>query len=347
MKAWNVKYKYETIPTIKGNDYEIGFALGELFHGEYKKLDKYKKNLKDPKVNEYLSLLQPFLRANCRPAYDEICGRADGAKIDVKLLFASLCQEELSLNSQEHCTSIMVSTENNKVLAHNEDGDFNKKNARVVRVERKGSGAHYEIAEDNSLSSSTIFVGKDLVFSTNSINFNHYDLKNVPTFAFYKMCSCCKTFEDLLTVVKNTPITSACGLNVCDVPNKKFYYIEKVLDKFDLKPIDGVNVHTNHLLASKFADLKPEKWHKTSTSLSRRTIANDLIKNRKDLNVEEVYKIITYYGSCDFNSVMSKKNTGYDCLTFGTYVLDLKNKLSFLHVHNKKNTVFELDLPKF
>ncbi len=347
MKNWNSKYKYDYVPTIKGNDYEIGVSLGQIFHADYKALKRHYISLKNPRVIEYITWLLPFLRNNCKPAYDEICGRADGAKIDVKLLLVSLCEEEMFLRHAEHCTSILVSTKENEVLAHNVDGNYTKKNTCFVKMERRGGIAHYEIADSNSLSGSSIFVGKELVYCTNSLAFDDFDLKNVPTNMFFKMCSCCKNFAELMDVVKKTPITSACGLNVCDVPNKKFYYIEKVHDKYDLKVVNGINVHTNHILAKKFLPLRPERVDKTSTSLSRQTIVNGLIAGRKDLNIDEVYKVLTYYGTCDFNSVMSKRNTGYDSLTFGTYILDINNKMSTLRIHNKKRTIFDLDLPKF
>ncbi len=347
MKRWNVKYKFDTIPTIKGNDYEIGFALGELFRGEYKKLKKFEKQLRDPRVEEYISWLLPTLRRNCRPAYDEMCGRADGAKIDIKIVALSLCQTELRGIISEDCTTIMVSAPKNSLLAHNEDGAYEKYNMRVVKIERQKSCAHYEIACARFLSTSTFFVSKNLVYSMNSLATNKVDIKSMPTYCFRKLLACCKTFEELLEVVKNTPITTAVGINVCDVKSKKFYYIEKVLDGFDIKPIEGINLHTNHILAKKFLKFRPDRLRKVSTSLSRYTIAKSIIGDKTDMGVDEAFKTLTYYNTCDFNSVMVKGNTGCHSKTFGTYILDLNNKLSCLYVHNKKKTVFDFDLPKF
>ncbi len=348
MKEWNLKYKHFDIPLIKGNDYEIGFALGELFKKAYKKLNKLKNKLNEPKVKEYLAWILPYLRNNYKSVYEEICGRADGANIDVKLLTLDLCFEELLQDTnQEQCTSIMVKTNRNSILAHNEDGEYNQDNIRFVKIQKRGGNTFYTLVDSFSLCTANIFIGKNFVFSMNYIYLKDVVLNNLPRYMFLKLLSNCKTCEELFTLVKTIPISTACGINVCDVKNQKFYYIEKVYDKYDIKEINGVNIHTNHILAKKFLKIRPERVNRTSTSLSRLYIANNLCNKRDDLDVAEVYKILTYYGVCDFNSVMSKGNTGNKNLTFGTYILDVKNEVSSLHIHNKQNTTFELDLPVF
>lgn len=70
----------------------------------------------------------------------------------------------------------------------------------------------------------------------------------------------------------------------------------------------------------------------------------ELLNGRNDLNEKEVLEILQYYGTCDYNSVLSKQNSGYNCLTFGTYVNNFKDNTSKIYVYNKHDDVFDLNI---
>lgn len=65
---------------------------------------------------------------------------------------------------------------------------------------------------------------------------------------------------------------------------------------------------------------------------------------RNDLIAEEVKEILTYYRTCDYNSVISKRGNGYHSLTFCPFISDVKNNTMKGYLHNKNLDVVYFSL---
>lgn len=346
MKDWNVNYKLNAVPEIAGTDYAIGQEFGKIFKKFYKKATKkLKKQRKNARVMQFVEKIKKNIHKNFRPVYDEICGRADGAEVDFDLLLLHFCRNEILTNPiVEKCTSIMVNTPENVVFAHNEDDFYTPDNARIVKILREGGPSFYAIAAEDTLCSGSIFVGQSMIFSVNYIHLDHKNLDFLPAFFLCKMLSTCQNAQQAMHLLETVPVAAAIGVNLCDVSTGQMWCVEKVWDDVDIKPVQGVNLHTNHLLAKKF-DAMPQIFHSPSTSLSRYHIARQLIGEKTTLSADEAAQVLGFYKSCDFDSVLQKMNTGHKSLTLATLVVDLKNKKSTLKVHNRQHTTFALDLP--
>lgn len=342
MKSYVLKYD-KGIVEIKGNtNYEISFQFGKLLKWGYKQGEKdLVKKLKDPRIGDYISKLLKKLEKEYPYILEDLRGRADGAGIDVKVMLLNYCYE-VQRKTSEHCSSIIVHTKNNIILAHNEDGPYNQKRTLLVKV-ALGDKIYYTIADSRCLTSSTIYVCKNFIFSMNSIDFVDYNLSYLPTYLALRVLTECEALDEVFDKLKSIPIAGSEGLNICDRKTGDMYYVEKILNKCEIRKIDGVFLHTNHIVFDNMMKFKPKRFNKTNNTFQRMMIMQELLQNRKDLNEQQVLEILQYYGTCDYNSILSKQNSGYNCLTFGTYVFNFKEDTSKVYVYNKQNDVFDLN----
>lgn len=343
MKDYVLKYD-KGIVEIKGDtNYEISFQLGKLLKWGYKQREKeLAEKLKNSRTQEYLNSLLTRVEKEYPFLLDDLQGRADGACVNIKIMLLNYCYEFLNKKT-ESCSSIIVHTKNNIILAHNEDGPYNQKRTLLVKVCLKGK-TYYTIADCRCLTSSTIFITKNFIFTMNSLDFDNYNLSYLPTYLSLRVLTECETLEEVFQELKNTPIAGSEGLNICDCKTGDMYYVEKILNECEIRKINGVFLHTNHIVFDSLMKYKPKRFKKTNNTYQRLVIMEQLLQNRKDLNEQEVLDILQYYGTCDYNSVLSKQNSGYNCLTFGTYMLNFNMNTSKIYVYNKQKDVFDLNV---
>ena len=238
MKDYVLKYT-KGVVDIKGeSNYDVSFQFGKLLKWGYKQSEKeLLKKLKNEKINNYIENLIKQLKKEYPFVIEDLQGRADGAGVDLKVMLLNYCYEVQSKNS-ESCSSIIVHTKNNIILAHNEDGPYNEKRTLLVRV-TQGNKTYYTIADSRCLTSSTIYVSKNYIFSMNSINFDDYNLSYLPSYIILRILTECETFEQLLEKLKTIPTASSLGLNLCDLKTGEMFYAEKILDECEIRKIEG------------------------------------------------------------------------------------------------------------
>ena len=330
---------------IRGDAYERGFQTGALLKKAIRRELKFSKDMyQQPDKRKLIQTIGDGLRENYAYIYREIQGRSDGAKVEFDHYLYFLLHEFENNRPAVHerCTSIMVSTEQNRILAHNEDGNYTADCLRIVKNVYENGNVFYEIADIDNLPSSTIMVREDYAWTMNYIAFDRFNLENLPTYFFLRVLCECRTIEAFFDTFQRIPITGACHLNVCDKKTKKLYSMEKVIDEVSVAEVKGVNIHANHFMHDAFIRYRPAfqpSYQNGDNSYNQQMVAEHLAGDRKDLNAKEVFDILTYYGACDFNSVLSKKNNGHHGLTMGTYLLDLNNDTNRLFLHNKHNDI--------
>lgn len=227
-KDYILKYTKGLVELNAATDYEVGFQFGKLLRWGYKQSEKdLLKKLDNPKVCDYIENLLSQLERDYPFVVDDLKGRADGAGVDLKLMLLNYCYE-VQNKINESCSSIIVHTKDNIILAHNEDGPYNEKRTLLVKV-RQGDKTYYTIADSRCLTSSTIYVSKNYIFTMNSIGFQNYNLSYLPSYIVLRILTECETFEDLVCKLKAIPTASSLGLNLCNLKTGEMFYAEKSL----------------------------------------------------------------------------------------------------------------------
>jgi len=324
---------------VRGTDYERGVQVGTLFRKAIRKaVKKFKHRMKDTKVIRLLENTTTNLKANFNYIYDELKGRADGAGIDYNL-YLYFVAYEIEDSKTEHCTTILVNTKSNFILAHNEDGDYKKNDVQLVKTFLENGNTFYEVASMASMPTSTIRVADDFIYTTNYVGFDKYNFDYLPRYLFLRVLAECKTVEEFIATFKKVPLAAATHINLCDFKNKKLYSMEKALDKYSIIEVDGVYIHSNHLIHKDLIKYRPNFKRERGNTHSRQYVAEILLDNRTDLTMQKAIDILTYYNTNDWNSVFCKMNCGNDCLTMGTYVFDLNKKVNQFYVYNKNKDI--------
>lgn len=349
IKNYNLKYNKTFVYDLFGNEYEIGYAIGTIFKKVLKKeikkiLSKVKYSIKDKQ--EQLTKIKNLLK-DYPFVMESVSGRAAGAQIDIDDYLLYMCTEYTE-QQQEHCTAIMVNTKNNKILAHNEDDFYTDKNCRIFRYNLSDGTKFIEINSVDCMEGATIHIGQNFAFTMQFMWLTDFNLNYMPVYFYTKILSNAKSADEFLQIIKTLPIASGAGFNLCDLKTKKFYYIEKMLNKHDIKQIDNaINIHTNHLKSDQLKNYNlPIDQLMPSNTLNRQMVAESLLNGRKDLTKEEVLQILTYYGSCNYNSVMTKQNCrcGAISMTFGTLIYDILANDAKFYIHNKQKSVINLTI---
>ena len=342
MRDYNLKFRKTEFLIVEGSEYARGFIVGKEMKKAIKKLIISFDRLTDKK-QKIVKKLDKLLEKDYLPLKQEIQGRADGAGVNYIDLLSNFATDSF----KEHCTSIMISKNGEKFLAHNEDGEICEDNIRFVWAKYNDS-EFKEICYADGLSGGSILVRKNFIFSINYIWFKDNDIndKYLPYRIYSGLLANCTNAKELFEVVKSHHISTAIGINLYDYETNKMFYIEKVLNKYLIKEVDGVNVHTNHLLQKDFKQYVPsfEGDFKYSNTYMRQLIAEELIKKEMFFNAQVLKNILMYYGTCDYNSVFSKGNFGYPALTFCTFIFDAKNDKLVAHVHNKNLDIVDFSL---
>lgn len=343
MKNYILKYDKGIVEIEGKTNYDVSFQLGKLLKWGYKQSEKnLKEKIRNSSSLYYIQNLLKRIEKEYPFILEDLQGRADGAGIDIKTMLLNYCYE-FQRKKNESCSSIIVHTKDNVILAHNEDGPYNEKRTLLIKV-KQGNKEYYTIADSRCLTSSTIYIHKDFIFSMNSIDFDDYNLDYLPTYLHLRTLTECNNLDEVFEKIKEIPIAGSEGLNICDRKTGEMFYVEKILNEYEIRKIDGVLLHTNHVVFDKMKKYKPKKLSKTNNTLQRMLIMQELLNSRNNLNEKEVLEILQYYGTCDYNSVLSKQNSGYNCLTFGTYIFNFKENTSKIYVYNKQNSVFDLNL---
>lgn len=337
---------HNSILTLKGNYYQIGYQIGKLFRKQRKIMAQkvIKIMERDKTVKPYLEQVKNMIKKDYDYIYQELCGRAEGAGVSLEAMLYDL-SGEMRDSEVESCTSIMVKTGENIVLGHNEDGNYNKDNVRPVKLCYDNGNSFLDIITTSSCPSYTVLVRPEFIYTINYIWFNQYNWNFLPVHIFLRVLAESRDIPTLFEVLQTVPLASAVGINLCDRATGKMYYIEKVLDKYSIKEVDGVNIHANHLMHRPFLKFRPPFAKMgDDTTYQRQMVAELLLNNRKDLTAEEVYKILTFRKTNDLNSVLSTGTGEYSCKTYATYLFDFNKNSSKLHIHDKKQNVLNFKL---
>lgn len=344
-RNYNIKKCDTKMYLVQGDEYSISYQVGKIFK---KSLSHHVNDLKkeffsDNANVKYVNRMKQLLQKRYPAVFEAVKGRANGAKVDLDLYMYYLCAEYKNQQA-EKCSSIIDNTKNNKFIMHNEDEDCDKYNTKLIKYKFNNNLKCIEIAYADSLEGTACHYGSNFVFTMNYIHVNKYNLQYLPMHFYNKLLANAKSSQEFFEIIKTLPIASATGFNFYDFKEQKFYYIEKVFDEYNIKEINGINLHTNHFTSQEFVKYNPKHLATTSNTFNRLLIAKQLVGNAKDLTINQAKNILTYYGSCDYNSVMSKKNCGYDSLTFGAFLFDPVNKIAEFNVHNKKHDKLQFNL---
>jgi len=312
---------------IKGSNYEVGRAIGEMFRGKIQETIIDRKHY----IRNYIQKIEqtyPFYRLTklAFPQYlEELQGMADGADIPMQDLFFHNNSEvyDHSLNwdreqtlAVDHCTSVVSFGENDVVIGHNEDWSINSLDELYVLKATIGDTTIL------GLNYATFLIGQSVMMNNWGLVQCINDLQQnnrvgIPKFFAARHCIVSKTLEEAVSSLQN--ISHASGYNHVLVQGREVRDVEVTQSNIDVEIIrEKPYVHTNHHLSK---HTKPEEMFASRSSLARYERARQLTRNK--MSRDHMIALLS-----------DKENSAYpicrENITIGSVVIELKKMTMYI-----------------
>lgn len=296
---------------LNSSDYENGKKSGTYFRKFIQKeIAVYSNLLKDPQIKGQCLKLSKKLEKLYPKYYNEVLGKADGAKVDFDAYFLMLCPE--LYEGKEHCTTIICKNKNGKfMLTHNEDDCYEKGNSCLSKISTVdgwfATNDIYNMPFGNGYTWNSYGIIKTINYC--------YDPKpnknNLSRYFSQRHISEATSINDLIKRCKELKTASGYHINALDIIHNIAVSIEVFSNSVDVKFIDDHSIHSNHFLRGKFST-KPI-IEENSNSIFRLNKANQLFTNLSERTISNIYKILMYRSDEDKfeNSILQTKGDPY------------------------------------
>lgn len=274
---------------VKGNDYEIGYQIGQYFK-KYLKNKIIEFDKKVHLVNNEIELLRNKLEKTFPNLLQEIYGRADGADIK-RSSFLLMVFPEI-YERIDGCTTVIVKKQKSVLFAHNEDNvSFNLDNVALVKYNYGDRFIISYTMAERLAGSAFSYNSSGLLFSSNYVYSEDLNLDNLSRYIVVRDIINSKSVEEVLQKLKNSDVASAFSLNVLDTNTNRVINIEKDVHDIYVTEIKDKYARSNHFHAKEHDESEDPK-----DSKFRYEKANELI-NKLDIEaccLNDLINILKY-----------------------------------------------------
>lgn len=282
------------LPVIEasGNNYDIGFTIGQKLRKQMKKLIgmervDYRKMSGKPlsyyseKIRRIVGVTEKYF-----PGYiEELLGIAEGSRFDFNTLFAIGCEDDLIFN----CTSVAGFSKEGIILGHNEDWFRDHlKSLYICRIEQKGKPDSISLSYVGHLPGFSVgFNSAGCARTENSISAKVIYKRKLPLQFLMRACLDVRKYSELVRIVSIRD--KMIGGNSLIAFNNKIFDIEFLPKGYAM--IKGKNYlsHTNHIVSSR---LRFKEMCHSRDSVWRLNRANELLE-KNEFNFNLVKRILS------------------------------------------------------
>ncbi|MEM2130887.1 MAG: C45 family peptidase [Candidatus Woesearchaeota archaeon] len=319
---------------LLGSNYEFGYKLGLLFSDAIKyRIKKFKINDKLLKKKQKYIYQTKKLAELYSNYYEELRGIANASKVSFnEIIMLNL----LGLLDISRCSSIAIKTKNNLLIAHNEDGDnFERKNDfALIKYEKKDFYFYSFFYPGELLGSTFSWNSYGLIITTNSIRSKLSKKPKLPRVFLSRALIEAKSIKQAISIIKKIKISG--GLHYFIADSKKIISVELYQNKFYIKNVKGIEIHTNHYLYEKFR----KKTKQSKNSLTRYKRLKELITElKKEENFIDFLNNSTYLKKNILNNILKIM---YDRRTKPNSIYNKKSDknqtlATFIYLNNEKH----------
>lgn len=324
---------------LTGNDYEIGYKIGEQFREPLQLFSKRFKEMfeNNEEVRKDVNYQINLIKEIYPNSLEEIYGRADGAKISREVYMLLSCPE--IYKGRDGCTTLMLKKRNSTLFAHNEDGAYTRYNTVALARYNYPDFWSVNYTVMNKLSGSAFgFNCYNLVFSQNFINENDINLKNVSRYFATHDIIFSKSIDEAIKKAKEVDIASGYSMNIVDKNTNESVNIEKDNHNVYVKEITDRFARSNHYI-------QREDFVKNESSIFRLEKGTELI-NKLDLDdakIEDLLKILRYQGDDYVHSIFRDydkyKDSPRTSRTSATFLVDTNSNNIIIYDYIEKEKI--------
>jgi len=221
---------------------------------------------------------EPYLAAGRQHFPDvvaELEGWAEGSGVDFKDLVALNLKAELGamMDMQDQtpgCSTLSLSHGDQRLLVHNEDGGVEYADLMFfLKVSQPGKPTFFCLSYPGILPGNAPgWNAAGLVLTTNYIPSAEWK-EGVPRYFLDRAVLDCHTIEQALEVAQHPARAFGFHFNLASIPERRLLSVETSVHQHEVHEVDGLYVHTNHLILPKTREAPQDQAYIKSSSNSR------------------------------------------------------------------------------
>jgi hypothetical protein len=249
---------------VSGSHREIGFQIGSAMKDHIRGLLDHSREY--PRCTAFLegsgqdTMKKMLGHARDRfPALvEELEGMAAGLEVPFGSLFAFNCRSEISvITDPPGCSTIVLKSGDRMLLVHNEDGhDLNTGRMFLVKVTPPSGVTFISYVYPGLLPGNGPGFNKNGIVQTTNYIQPRRVASGVPRYFIARAILEAETLEAAVDLATIEPRAFPWHYNLASLPERRILSLETIADpefKHDLFEVEGLYVHTNHLLHSGLA----------------------------------------------------------------------------------------------
>jgi len=284
----------KTWPQLRvcGSHHAVGEAIGRAFGADTRAALKARAEWFKPLYDFSTSKdgkpiaekMLAMARAHAGPAVEELEGWAAGAGMDFSELFVLNCKSEIEAFIDSRCgcagcTTVAYVDDDDLLVWHNEDGHRAYQGRMfILDAEVPGAPRVLGFVYPGIMAGNAPWVNSEGVVMTTNYIPSAKVHAGIPRYFLDRMAMEAKTVEDAVAVVCHRERAYAFHHIVASLPDGRAWTVEGNPDKIVKREVEGLVLHTNHLLWDDMAD-EPQFQEYIEVSSKPR-----LASVRRDLN---------------------------------------------------------------
>lgn len=268
---------------VSGTPYECGHAIGKRFAGQIraglKRRQAWFEPLRAFMGEDMQGRCEGFLAMATEhfpEIVEELRGWADGSGIAFLDLVALNLKAELgAMRTAKQvecpgCSTIVLKTADRCLLAHNEDGDMAYADLMfLLTVRNPGKPAFTCLSYPGILpGNGPAWNSAGLVLTTNYIASSQWRI-GVPRYFLDRAILGASSLDEALTIGLHPKRAFAFHFNLASIHERSVLSVETSVDREKVWPVEGLYVHTNHLLLDGMRDVPQDMHYVNGSSMSR------------------------------------------------------------------------------
>jgi len=279
---------------VSGSHHDVGKAIGRAFGNDtrdalaaraawFKPLFEYASS-KDgkPVVDKMLATV----KKHAGPAVEELQGWAEGAGMEFRELFVLNCKSEIEAFIESRCgcagcTTAAYTDKNTLIVAHNEDGHMAYRGRMfILDAEVPGVPQVLGFVYPGIMAGNAPWVNSEGILMTTNYIPSAKVRAGIPRYFLDRMAMEATSVEEAIRIVSHPERAYAFHHIVASLPQRRAWSVEGTPEKLVTKEVEGLYLHTNHLIREEMQD-QPQfrEYIELSSKPRLNSVTMDLMKD--------------------------------------------------------------------
>ncbi|MGF6922973.1 C45 family autoproteolytic acyltransferase/hydolase [Paraburkholderia sp. 40] len=286
--------KVLTPAVISGSPYEIGYALGSLARpvmGAYMGQSVAWQAVSRWRGHAFVRDLRQAAESAFPDHVAEIEGMAAGMGWSAEDVFLWNCRGELIHNAPDGCTTLAARSQNERLIAHNEDGDpYLRDQCELVDIRPTGKPGFVSFYYPGSLPGHTFAVSRaGLVQAINNLRIRKPAV-GVPRMVLTRAVLDVASLDAAIRVLDGVPRASGFHHTLGCVGDPRLLSIEATVQRCSVTEVTRLCGHTNHLV---HVGCDNEEQIITESSRDRQTRLGELLPSLSNIGGLSLLQVLS------------------------------------------------------